>query len=177
MDCEAISGPGHGGGASEIVTTSREPQQSVQSATVVPVTSQQQASPIAKFNGDNVTYADLPPTQGVLNFIAYKYIQGIESSKPDELNGFLQYMRDVRNVLVVDTQQGSLIIILECRSLQILDELWKDYCSGLLNKMAQKYLVTEELLEEFGLTAVRLKTAIVEEEYTACRQDFLQSAG
>ena len=178
MDCEAISGPSRGGGASGIATTSRESQQSVPSATVVSTTShQQQASSMAVSGVENVVIAGIPSTQGVLNFIAYKYFQGVDSSKPDELNGFLQYMRDVRNVLVVGAQQGSLIITLECGSLEILEGLWEDYCSGHLKEMAEKYLVTDELLEEFGLTAVKLTTKILEEEYTACRQHFLQSAG
>ena len=178
MDCEAISGPSHAVGASEIGTTSRESQQSVQSATVVPGSSYQQASPVlGEFRGDNVTYAGVHPTQEILNSIARRYFQVVNPSTPDELNGLLKYLREVRKVLVVDTQQGSLIITLECRSLQILEELWKDYCSGHLNEMAQTYLVTEELLVEFGLSAVKLKTTILEEEYIACRQHLLQNAG
>ena len=178
MDCEAISGPSPGGGASEMVRTSREPQPSVQSETVMPVTSyQQQVSPMAGFGGGNLAYGDLPPTQGVLNLIACKSLQAFDPSTPDELNGFLQYLRDVRKVLFVGAQEGSLIITLECSSLEILEGLWEDYCSGRLNEMAQKYLVTEEILKAFGLIAVKLMTTILVEEYTACRKYFLQSAG
>ena len=178
MDCEAISGPSPRGGASEILTASRKPPTSVQSETVMPVTSyQQQVSPMAGFGGGNRAYGDLPPTQGVLNLIAYKSLQAFDPSKPEELNGYLQYLRDVRKVLFVDAQEGSLIIKLECSSLEILDELWEDYCSGHLNEMAQKYLVTDEILEEFGLIAVKLMTTILVEEYTACREYFLKSAG
>ncbi|XP_068715868.1 polyubiquitin-B-like isoform X1 [Montipora foliosa] len=38
--------------------------------------------------------------------------------------------------------------------------------------MAQKYLVTKELLEEFGLLEVKLTTFIPEEEYRACQEYF-----
>ena len=38
-----------------------------------------------------------------------------------------------------------------CRSLEILDALWGDYRTGHLNDMAQKYLVTKEVLKEFDL--------------------------
>ncbi|KAL9959072.1 hypothetical protein ACROYT_G036153 [Oculina patagonica] len=176
MDCEAISSADARGGAPEIVTTSREPNENVQSATVMPITPyQQQASPMAGFSGANAAHVGLPPTQEVLNFIALKYFQGVDTSNPEELNGFVNYLRDVRNVLVLDAQQGSLIITLECSSLEILDELWKDYCSGHLNEMAQKFLVTEEVLKEFGLTAVKLTTTIQAEEYNACRQYFIHS--
>ncbi|XP_078345409.1 uncharacterized protein LOC144630925 [Oculina patagonica] len=175
IDCEAISSADARGGASKIVTTSREPQPSVQSATVMPVTPyQQQASPMA-FCVGNVACADLPPTQAVLNFIAYKYFQAVDPSNPEELNEFVKYLRDVRNVLVLDAQQGSLIITLECSSLEILDGLWEDYCSGHLNEMAQKNLATEEVLKEFGLMAVKLTTTILVKEYKACRRYFLKS--
>ncbi|XP_078345414.1 uncharacterized protein LOC144630930 [Oculina patagonica] len=173
MDCEAIPGPGPRGSVSEIVTTSRGPQPSVQNATVMPVAPyQQQASSCG-----TVEYADLPPTQGVLNFIAYKSFKAIDPSNPEELNGYLKYLRDVRKVLFVDAHEGSLIITLECSSLEILEGLWEDYCSGHLNEMAQKFLVTEEVLKEFGLIAVKMTTTILVEEYTACQQYFIYSEG
>ena len=80
-------------------------------------------------------------------------------------------------MIIVDVKTGSLIITVECSSLQILDELWIDYKTGHLNEMAQKYLVTEDVLKAFGLTELKLKTTIVEEEYRACREVFLTSLG
>ncbi len=77
----------------------------------------------------------------------------------------------------VNTQQGSLIITLECSSLETLEGLWKDYRSGRLNEMAQKYLVTDEVLKEFDLIEAKLMTTIREVEYTHCLEYFLQSAG
>ena len=156
MDCEAISDPSPRGGASEIVPASRTRPSS---------------------GGRNRAYGDLPPTQGVLNLIAFNSLKAFDFSNPEELNGYLQYLRDVRKVLFVGAQEGSLIIILECSTLEILDGLWEDYCSGHLNEMAQKYLVADEILEAFGLIAVKLTTTILVKEYTACREYFLQSAG
>ena len=141
MDCEAISDPGPREGASEVATTSRESHLSVQSATVVPATShQQQASPMAVSGVETVANAGRSSEQRVMTFIADRYIQVVNPSSLEELNGFVQYLRDFRNVLIVDAQQGSLIITLECRSLKILEELWEDYCSGHLNEMAQNSL-------------------------------------
>ena len=160
--------------------TSPEPQSRVQSTTGTPFTLHQQVSPRVALGAENVVNAGLPSTQRVMTFIADRYFQVVNPSTLEELNGFVQYLRDVRNLLIVDTQQGSLIITLECRSLQILEDLWEDYCSGHLNEMAQKYLVTEELLEEFGFTTmstIKLTTTILGDEYTSCRQYFLQSAG
>ncbi|KAJ7380183.1 hypothetical protein OS493_010894 [Desmophyllum pertusum] len=83
-------------------------------------------------------------------------------------------MKEIRKVLLVDAQTGSLVITVECSSLEILEGLWEDYCSGYLNQMAQKFLVTDEILKEFGLIEVTLTTTILEEQYRSCREHFLQ---
>ena len=110
------------------------------------------------------------PSQDVLNLIATKYLKELNPSTREEFNDFIQYMKEVREVIIVNVRTGSLILILECSSLQILDELWEDYCTGHLSEMAQKYLVTEEILKEFGLAEVKLKITIKEEEYRACQE-------
>ncbi len=71
---------------------------------------------------------------------------------------------------IVDVQAGSLIITVECSSQQILDELWNDYCTGVVNEKAHQYLVTKDILNELGLTEVKLTTTIPREEYIAYRQ-------
>ena len=116
-------------------------------------------------------------SQGVMNFIARKYFQTVDTTKPEELNGFLRFLTDVRKVLVLDAQSGSLILTALCSSLEILDALWYDYCTGHLNDMAQKYLVTKDVLKEFDLIELKLKTTIQVEEYMAARDFFLQAPG
>lgn len=108
--------------------------------------------------------------QEVLNRIADKCFEKFDPSNPDELNGFLTYMEKVREVLVHDVRIGSLIFKLECRSVKILDDLWQDYSTGHLNKVAQSYLVTNDILKEFGLSSFKLASKIKEEDYKACRQ-------
>ena len=116
-------------------------------------------------------------TQRVLDFIAYETFQKIDPSKEEERNGFLEYMEKVRKVIVIEYNQGSLIITVKCSSLQILEELWADYRSGHLNEMAQEFLVTEDILNELGLVEVKLTVTIVEEEYTAVQDFFLKHQG
>jgi len=158
-----------------MLATAREPQADV---TAMPGTSfQQQVSIPASFGAEIVPKTNLPDTQGVLNLIMFKYLQNVNPSTEEDFNGFLRYMRDVRQVAVVDTQQGSLIITVECSSLEILEGLWEDYRTGHLNDMAQKYLVTEGILKELDLIEVRLMTTILENEYRACREYFLQKPG
>jgi len=110
--------------------------------------------------------------QKVLCRIADRYFQTLLPSTPEEYNEFQRYLREVRNILMVDVAVGSLIITLECSSLEILEGLWEDYCSGHLNKMAQKCLVTKDILRESGLLEVKLITTILEEDYRACREFF-----
>jgi len=134
----------------------------VQGTTMVPISSHMQEAETG-----------FPSAQQVLNLAASKYL----TSEPEDLNGLVYYLEKLRKVLIVDTQLGSLIITLECRSLEMLDELWSDYCSGFLNKMVQKFLVTDEVLKELGITELKFTTTILEEEYRACRDHLLQSSG
>ena len=83
-------------------------------------------------------------------------------------------MEKVRKVIIVDCSQGSLIITVECSSLEILEELWQDYCIGNLGRVVQQYLVTEDLLKELGLTEVKLSTTIDEKDYRDCQQCLTQ---
>ena len=112
-------------------------------------------------------------SQDVLNLIAVKYLQNVNPTTVGQFNEFLDYIQNVRNSLILSVETGCLIITVECGSLQSLDQLWKDYRTGLLNDMAQKYLVTEDILKECGLLEVKLITTILEDDYKACQEFFL----
>ena len=86
------------------------------------------------------------------------------------MNDFVKYLSKVRKVLIVDVKTGSLIFTLECGSLRILDDLWEEYITGHLNEVAQLYLVTNDILEEFDLSSFKLASLIKYKEYRACRQ-------
>ena len=109
--------------------------------------------------------------------VAFGFFETIDPSNQEQRNDFLQYLTEFRKQLIVEARLGSLIITVRCSSLQILDELWEDYCSGHLNEMAQKFLVTDEILRKFGLKEAKLTTTILEEDYRACRQYFLVWSG
>ena len=116
-------------------------------------------------------------SEGVMNFIACKYFQTLDTTKPEELNGFLQYLSDVRKVLVLDAQSGSLILTALCSSLEILDALWYDYCAGHLNNVVQKHLLTKDVLKKFDSTEMKLTITIERDEYITARKFFLQGSG
>ena len=76
-----------------------------------------------------------------------------------------------------DYEMGSLIIIFKCQSLKSLELLWSDYLSGHLDKMAEQYLVSDEVKEKLNLETIRVKTTIEEENYLNCRKVLLECSG
>ena len=119
----------------------------------------------------------IPTAHEVLNFIALKYFQTVDTTKPEERSEFLSYLTAVRSLLFQSTQTGSLIVTVLCTSLEILDALWYDYCTGHLSDVAQKYLVTKDVLREFDLTELKLTTTLQLEECMAARKFFLEGSG
>ena len=119
----------------------------------------------------------IPSTQAILNLVAFNYLANINPSTPEEFNAFVQYLTDLRKVLIVSIHSGSLIIKVKCSTLEILEDLWDDYCIGHLNEMAQKHLVTEEILKTLGLTELILTTSISDEKYRECKNYFLNCHG
>ncbi len=117
----------------------------------------------------------VPSEQAIFNLIAQKCMESTRPSNPEEFDGFLHYLEQVRKVLIVDAQKGSVVLILACTTLGILEGLWEDYNKGHVNEVAQIFLVTDDIIEEFG--EVKLTTTISEEEYQAARDYFLQGSG
>ena len=93
------------------------------------------------------------------------------------LQSFCQYLKNMLNVVVRRHDTGSLLLTVECRSLPILEGLWKDYCSGHLNIMAQESLITAEVLEKLGLSEIKLKIFISEKDYERGKQIFRETKG
>ena len=119
----------------------------------------------------------IPSTQAILNLVASNYLANINPSTPEEFNAFVQYLTELRKVLIVSIDSGSLIIKVKCSTLEILEDLWEDYCIGHLNEMAQKHLVTEEILKRLDLTELILTTSISDEKYRECKNYFLNCHG
>lgn len=109
--------------------------------------------------------------------LARRYVEAVNLSTTEEFAGLLHYLLRIRKVIVADIQIESLTILVKCRSLLILHELWKDYRSGHLGEMVQKCLVTDETLSAFGVTGIEIETSICEEDYRACEQDFFKLQG
>lgn len=106
----------------------------------------------------------------IMSVIARHFICDFRSNQSGE---FLKFLKEVQGLGVKDAHKSCLIITVECSSLDTLEKLWTEYKEGHLNKMAQQLLVTEDILEEFCLTEVKLTTFIKEDDYRACREFFL----
>ena len=136
--------------------------------------------PSTSCGGNGEASGGFPTAENFLKLVAFKYLQTTDPSKlQDSASGFAYYLEKVRNVVIVDVTQKLEIlwVTVECSSLRILEELWNDYCSEYLSGLAQNTLVSKDILEELGLTNVKLRTKISEKEYIDCRARFLWSLG
>ena len=102
----------------------------------------------------------------VLSSIAMNYLKTTPPQSREEHNKFKEYLREMR-VIITGVSEGSLVITVKCKSLQILEKLWTDYSSGRLGEMVQNCFVTEKILKEHNLTELKLKTTMYIEEYKA----------
>ena len=119
----------------------------------------------------------IPTEQEVMNLITLTLFRRLEPSTDEEVNGFVQHIQNIRRAFIVDVNRSSLVLTVKCNALEILEGLWEDYCTGRLGELAQKFLVTEKILEEFGLVQIKLKTTILEEDYLACQKYLLKISG
>ena len=108
----------------------------------------------------------------------YRRYQDLSSlpfdSSVDRLATFIKKTFEA-NVMMV--QSGSLIITVQCPTLESLESLWNGYCSGYLNDVVESFLVTDELKRKLELDNVRLKTTIEEENYLICKKAFMENSG
>ncbi|XP_022809801.1 uncharacterized protein LOC111346799 isoform X2 [Stylophora pistillata] len=99
------------------------------------------------------------------------YLQTMKPQSKKEYDEFLDYLQKL-GAIMTDVRYGSLVITVKCESLQILEDLWKDYSSGHLDEVVQNCFVTEKILKEMNLAELRLKTTMDIEKYNACKVYF-----
>lgn len=100
-----------------------------------------------------------------------------------ELQNYCSHLSLKCNVELRDKRQGSLILTAHCRTLEILERLWEDYCSGHLDTVAEECLLTGEIKEEMGekraddADTVGLETTILKEDYLRCKKFLTELSG
>ena len=104
----------------------------------------------------------------------------IQKSDPHEQEDRHELVSHLEEELWLEYERAAiscLHITVRCRSLEILENLWRDYTSGKLNKAAQRYLVTDEVLKLYNLQELKLSTNIDEEEYRRCKEQLTEIEG
>ena len=87
------------------------------------------------------------------------------------------YLEGILDLPIATVQEGSLIITVECRTLEILERLWEDYSCGHLNEVVEECLVTDDIRGKFEVESVKLKTTILEDEYLTCKLSLMDLTG
>ena len=113
----------------------------------------------------------------ILEFHASKYLIRHSPSTPEALSALFDHLVEVYNLSVESVQKRSLILTVECPTLESLERLWDDYQSGCLNDIAESYLVTDELKRKLELDHVRLRITIEEENYLICKKALMEISG
>ena len=120
----------------------------------------------------NLTEEQKEKVYGLLALQVQTFVKSRDysSNKPKGVRALTKFIVDVYKVSLEAVNMGSLEIIVDCPTLRSLERLWNDYLSGHLNKVAECYLVTDEMKTKLGLETINLKTTIDEENYLACRK-------
>ena len=90
------------------------------------------------------------------------------------VKSFSDHLTEVYKVQLVTVGERSVFIILDCPTLDSLEHLWRDYRAGHLEKVAERYLVTDEMKEMLKLEANCLKITIAEENYLNCKEALMK---
>ena len=93
------------------------------------------------------------------------------------LSDFVKHLENTYQFSLTTVGEGSLVIKGQCPDLQSLESLWNDYCSGVLNEAAERFLGTDDMKKEINLVTLRLKTIIEEESYLTCKKALMEKSG
>ena len=111
-------------------------------------------------------------TKEVQNYLRFHDHSGDDRTLA--MRSFTDHLINVYYVHLVTIVMGSVVIILDCPTLDSLEHLWRDYLAGHLDKAAERYLVTDEMKEKLKLEGNCLKTTIAEENYLNCKKALME---
>ena len=87
------------------------------------------------------------------------------------------YLVGELHLMNVNYKTSSIKITVKCRTLEILEGLWDHYCSGRLNAITEKCLITEKVKDELGMGTIKLAATMLEEDYFACKLSLMEISG
>ena len=106
----------------------------------------------------------------ILQATTFVKLRNYSKVKVTGVRAFLEYLETTYNLSRIALNVGSLIISLDCKTSRGLDQLWSDYFSGHLNKLAERHFVTDEMKKKLNLRTIKLKITIEEENYLKCKK-------
>ena len=92
----------------------------------------------------------------------------------EALEALVEYLIKAYGVVLVAVGRGSVIIIVECTSLESLERLWNDYLRRHLDEVVERYLVTDGIKKKLNLETNCLKTTIEKQNYLNCKKALMQ---
>ena len=111
----------------------------------------------------------------MLTRIVQAYDKGSDHSRDwRHLKSFTANLIETYEVLVLNVDKGSIVVSLRCPTLESLEHLWSDYRSGDLDKLAERYLVTDDMRKKLKLETSYLKTTIDEGNYLNCKKALME---
>ena len=111
-------------------------------------------------------------TQEVHSYLKFNDHSGDELHQA--ITSFTVHLINVYKVRLVTLGIASVIIFLDCPTLESLERLWSDYLSGHLHKVAERYLVTDEMKKKLILETICLKATIEQENYLNCKKALME---
>lgn len=111
-------------------------------------------------------------TKAVHDYV--RFISCSEDNIRQELRHFTSYLIEAYSLSLDAVHEGSVVIFQGCHTLEGLELLWNDYRSGHLDKVVERYLVTEEIKRKLNVVTIGLKTVIEEENYSNCRKALMK---
>ena len=111
-------------------------------------------------------------SQAVQNYAKFdhhprdNYAQALKSSSGHIIN--------THGVNLVTAAKDSIVIVVECPTLKSLELLWNDSLAGCLDKVAERYLLTDEMKKELNLETICLKATIEEKSYLNCKKRLME---
>ena len=107
-------------------------------------------------------------TQTVQSYL--KFHDHSRDDRTEAMQSLINHLINTYRVNLVTVDEGSIIIIVECPTLESLKHLWSDYLAGHLDKVAERYLLTDEMKKELNLETICLKITMKRENYLKCKK-------
>ena len=106
--------------------------------------------------------------------LSEEFLEAAAAEAPvEELPHYLQNIKGIRGSRPTEANGNTLRVAVECHNLEMLEHLWNDYCSGHLNSVAEKCLLTDDIKRRFHVESVKFRTTILEDDYLACKEFLL----